>query len=93
MPYPEKPDQPKSESLQRAATSATPAAAPKAAEKPKSVEDTIKDAKAAASKAPDGDLKDEATRGVEAAEALLADGHSDRAMTAARQAQALLKTP
>jgi hypothetical protein len=98
MPYPEKPDQPKPESSSssRAATPATPpraATTPEEKEAVKAWSDQVKDAKAAVSKAPDGDLKDEAQRGVDQAEALFADGHDDRAQTALKQAQALLKTP
>jgi hypothetical protein len=96
MPYPDK-DQPKADAPKADAPKAAAPVAPRAAVTPEEKEavkawsDQVKEAKAAVSKAPDGDLKDEAQRGVDQAEALFADGHDDRAQTALKQAQAVLK--
>jgi len=84
------------ETKQEAQRSSSAQSAPKTgaatADAPKLYADVLKDAKAAVSKAKEGDLKDEAQRGVDQAEALMADGHEDRALTALRQAQAILRT-
>jgi hypothetical protein len=56
----------------------------------KAFDEQLKDAKAAVNAADDGDLKDEAQRGVDQAEALYASGHADRAEAALKQAQAVL---
>jgi hypothetical protein len=92
MPYPDKPDAPTTPKP-ATAHAAAPKAAPVTAEEKaaeKSWTDQLNDAKAAVKAADDGDLKDEAQRGVDQAEALYADGHADRAETALRQAQAVL---
>jgi len=85
-------DAPRTSSAQSTSAQAAPKTGAATADAPKPYVDALKDAKAAVGKAPDGDLKDEAQRGIDQAEALMADGHEDRALTALRQAQAVVRT-
>ncbi len=56
----------------------------------KTFDEQLKNAKASVQAAPDGDLKAEAERDIEAAERLFADGHTERAEAALRQAVAVV---
>ena len=83
-----KSDAPKSDAPKAAPRPTATTAEDKAAAK--TFDEQLKSAKASVQAAPDSDVKAEAQRDIEAAERLYADGHTERAQAALRQATAVV---